>query len=72
MNIVFMAIRLKHKRQDGGLSPLKQWFNSPRLAGKHQISLREFMDMCVAAPVEGLDFTMTPLSGVYSVEKKGG
>ncbi len=26
-----------------------------------QISLRELMDMCLDAPVEGLDFMMSPL-----------
>ena len=36
-----------------------------------QISLREFMDMCVDAPVEGLDFMMSPLLRVYGVGKKG-
>lgn len=29
--------------------------------GKRQISLRELMDMCLDAPVEGLDFMMSPL-----------
>jgi len=36
-----------------------------------QISLREFMDMCVDAPVEGLDFMMSPLLRVYGVGKIG-
>ncbi len=36
-----------------------------------QISLREFMDMCLDAPVEGMDFTMTPLLRVYGLGKKG-
>ena len=36
-----------------------------------QISLREFMDMCVDAPVEGLDFMMSPLLRVYGLGKKG-
>ncbi len=35
------------------------------------ISLRQFMDMCLDAPVEGLDFPMTPLLGVYGLGKKG-
>lgn len=36
-----------------------------------QISLREFMDMCLDAPVEGLDFMMSPLLRVYGLGKKG-
>jgi len=40
-------------------------------AGKRQISLRELMDMCLDAPVEGLDFMMSPLLRVYGVGKKG-
>ena len=36
-----------------------------------QISLREFMDMCLDAPVEGLDFMMSPMLRVYGVGKKG-
>ncbi len=36
-----------------------------------QISLRELMDMCLDAPVEGLDFMMSPLLRVYGVGKKG-
>jgi len=40
-------------------------------AGKQQISLREFMDMCLDAPVEGLDCMMSPLLRVYGVGKKG-
>jgi transcriptional regulator with XRE-family HTH domain len=40
-------------------------------AGKRQISLRELMDMCLDAPVEGLDFLMSPLLRVYGVGKKG-
>lgn len=36
-----------------------------------RISLREFMDMCLDAPVEGMDFTMTPLLRVYGLGKKG-
>ena len=39
--------------------------------GKRQISLRELMDMCLDAPVEGLDFMMSPLLRVYGVGKKG-
>jgi transcriptional regulator with XRE-family HTH domain len=39
--------------------------------GKHQISLRELMDMCLDAPVEGLDFMMSPLLRVYGVGKMG-
>jgi hypothetical protein len=35
------------------------------------ISLRELMDMCLDAPVEGLDFMMSPLLRVYGVGKKG-
>ena len=40
-------------------------------AGKRQISLRELMDMCLDAPVEGLDFMMSPLLRVHGVGKKG-
>ena len=40
-------------------------------AGKQQISLRELMDMCLDAPVDGLDFMMSPLLRVYGVGKKG-
>ena len=40
-------------------------------AGKHQISLRELMDMCLDVPVQGLDFMMSPLLRVYGVGKKG-
>jgi hypothetical protein len=36
-----------------------------------QISRREFMDMCVDAPVERLDFMMSPLLRVYGLGKKG-
>src|ERR1017187_2653503 len=36
MNIVFMAILLKHSRRGGGLSPPKQWFNSPRPEAFHR------------------------------------
>ena len=39
--------------------------------GQHQISLRELMDMCLDAPVEGLDFMMSPLLRVYGIGKKG-
>jgi hypothetical protein len=40
-------------------------------AGKERLSLRELMDMCVDARVEGLDFMMAPLSRVYGVGKIG-
>ena len=40
-------------------------------AGKNQINLRELMDMCLDAPVEGMDFVMSPLLRVYGVGKKG-
>jgi hypothetical protein len=40
-------------------------------AGKRQISLRELMDMCLDAPVEGLDFMMSPLLRVYGIGKEG-
>ena len=40
-------------------------------AGKRQISLGELMDMCLDAPVEGLDFMMSQLLRVYGVGKKG-
>ena len=36
-----------------------------------QISLRELMDMCLDAPVEKLDFMMSPLLRVYGLGKKG-
>ncbi len=36
-----------------------------------QISLRELMDMCLDAPVQGLDFMMSPLLRVYGLGKKG-
>jgi hypothetical protein len=36
-----------------------------------QISLRGFMDMCLDAPVEGLDFMMSPLLRVYGLGRKG-
>ncbi len=36
-----------------------------------QISLRDFMDMCLDAPVEGLNFPITPLLRVYGLGKKG-
>lgn len=39
--------------------------------GKQPISLRELMDMCLDAPVEGLDFMMSPLLRVYGVGKIG-
>ena len=39
--------------------------------GKRQINLRELMDMCLDAPVEGPDFMMSPLLRVYGVGKKG-
>ena len=35
------------------------------------VTLREFMDMCLDAPVEGLDFMMSPLLRVYGIGKKG-
>ncbi len=38
---------------------------------QEQLSLRQLMDMCLEAPVEGLDFTMTPLLRVYGLGKKG-
>jgi hypothetical protein len=41
-----------------------------RIAGR-EISLREFIDMCVDAPVEGMDFAMPPLLRVYGLGKKG-
>jgi hypothetical protein len=40
-------------------------------SGKRQISLRELVDMCLNAPVEGLAFMMSPLLRVYGVGKKG-
>ena len=39
--------------------------------GKRHISLRELMDMCLDAPMEGLDFRMSPLLRVYGVGKIG-
>jgi hypothetical protein len=39
--------------------------------GKAQISLRELMDMCLNAPVEGSDFMWPPLYRVLGVGKKG-
>ena len=39
-------------------------------AGKRQISLRELIDMCFDAPVEGLDLMMSPLLRVYGLGKK--
>ena len=39
--------------------------------GKVQISLRELMNMCLDAPVEGLDFMMSPLHRVRGVGKIG-
>ena len=39
-------------------------------AGKHLISLRELMAMCLDAPVEGLNFMMSPLLRVNGVGKK--
>jgi len=39
--------------------------------GKVQLSFRELMDMCLDAPVEGLDFMMSPLLRVRGVGKKG-
>lgn len=39
--------------------------------GKQQITLRELMDMCLDAPMEGLDFMTSPLLRVYGVGKKG-
>ena len=40
-------------------------------AGKHQISLRELMDMCMDAPLEGFDFMWAPLLRVCGIGKKG-
>jgi hypothetical protein len=40
-------------------------------ATKTHISLRELMDMCLDAPVEGLDFMMSPLLRVYGVGRIG-
>jgi transcriptional regulator with XRE-family HTH domain len=40
-------------------------------AGKERLSVRELMDTCVDAPVEGLEFMMAPLSRVYGVGKIG-
>ncbi|MCX6922564.1 MAG: hypothetical protein NT154_05015 [Verrucomicrobia bacterium] len=42
-----------------------------RAVDKREISLRELMDMCLDAPVEGLDFMMSPLLRVRGVGKKG-
>ena len=42
-----------------------------RAVGKQEISLRELMDMCLDAPVEGLDFMMSPLYRVRGIGKKG-
>jgi hypothetical protein len=39
--------------------------------GKSQISLRELMGMCLAAPVEGLGFMMPPLLRVRGVGRTG-
>ena len=39
--------------------------------GKQEIGLREFMDMCLDAPVEGLNFRMPPLLRVRGVGKIG-
>jgi DNA-binding transcriptional MerR regulator len=39
--------------------------------GKEQLSLRELMDMCLEAPVEGFDFMSTPLLRVHGLGKKG-
>ena len=39
--------------------------------GKRQISLRELMDMCLDAPVQELDFMMSPMLRVYGLGKKG-
>ena len=39
--------------------------------GKQQITLREFMDRCLDAPVEGLDLMMSPLLRVRGVGKIG-
>jgi hypothetical protein len=39
--------------------------------GKRQINLRELMDMSLDAPVEDLDFMMSPLLRVYGVGRKG-
>ena len=37
--------------------------------GKDQISLREFMDMCVGHSLEGPDLVITPLSSVRGISK---
>jgi hypothetical protein len=42
-----------------------------RAIGKGQVSLREFMDMCLNAPVEGWDYKMPPLYRVRGVGKIG-
>ena len=42
-----------------------------RAVGKQEISLRELMDMCLDAPVEGLDFMMSPLHRIRGVGKIG-
>jgi len=38
---------------------------------KNEISLRELMDMCLDAPVEGLDFMMSPLVIMRGIGPKG-
>jgi transcriptional regulator with XRE-family HTH domain len=40
-------------------------------AGKKEISLRELMDMCLDAPMEGLEFMMSPLLRISGVGKIG-
>lgn len=38
---------------------------------QEQLTLRQFMDMCVDAPVEGRDFMMAPMLRVYGLGRKG-
>lgn len=40
-------------------------------SGMGQIGLRELMEMCLDAPVEGMDFMMAPLLRVRGIGKKG-
>jgi hypothetical protein len=42
-----------------------------RAVGQRRVSLREFMNMSLDAPVEGFDFMMSPLLKVRGVGKKG-
>ena len=52
--------------------PERMWpVNDFQKAGKHQISLRELMDMCMDAPLEGFDFMWAPLLRVCGIGKKG-